>query len=161
MSPRSGSCLFLVYWCFRKLLLHTRRTSGILLLSAWLINIYLLLISERREISAGQSGSTSETLMSYLGFFSSQSWLPLMSGNTRGLSLGSSKMILIVLPHWFFKAWTLVLNYNSCGARTLLILECAQVGLVTSELLMSNWGGKGSAYTLGHTAVYLSWHLRP
>lgn len=54
-----------------------------------------------------------------------------------------------------------MLNYNTCDARTLLILECARVGLVTSELLMSNWGGKGSAYTLGITAVHLSRHLRP
>lgn len=34
-----------------------------------------------------------------------------MSENTHGLSLGSSKMIMIVLPQWFYKAQTLVLNY--------------------------------------------------
>lgn len=42
---------------------------------------------------------------------------------------------MIVLSQLFYKAQALLLNYNMCGARALLILE---VSLLTSELLVKN-----------------------
>lgn len=43
---------------------------------------------------------------------------------------------MIVLSQSFYKAQAVVLTYNMCGARALLILVGAQVGLVKSELLI-------------------------